>query len=240
MGHCWPWPPAAVIGPRPAAVLTCSNVPGPFIGFHGYSRPPASWHETPIGVSAYVVVRQGSPCSGQSTGGFEGVWFYNSNQGTDWLIAGVKTLSAMGSLCPRSYIGGSSGWSEYSGCLAEGTQVTSIIAWNGPSGPYPGNQGTDWGYQLSSGTISDSVVFNPWAAGWSFNVAYGSMVRDTGGNIPGSSGARGRQFALGIQAVDTSQFRQVPAYLLNASAPALRYYSYANSSDDIVNYTDPS
>jgi len=226
--------------PRPESPLACTSSGTLFTGFHGYSRAPASWNETPIGASAYVIARQGSPCLGSLIGGFEGVWFYNGNVSSDWLRAGVMTLSAMGSLCPRSYVSGSFGWSVYSGCIAEGTQVTSIIAWIGPWGPYPGNQPTDWGYRLSSGTVSYSVVFNPWAAGWSFNVAYGGMVADTGANIPGSAGARGRQFAMGIQAVDTGQFRQVPAYLLNSSYPALRYYSYANSNDDVTNYTDPS
>lgn len=243
LGPLWalsgPFPPTGN-APRPETSLACTYQPGPFTGFHGYARSPANWNETPIGVSAYVIARQGSPCVGQLIGGFEGIWFYNANQGSDWLRAGVMTLSVMGSLCPRSYVSGSIGWSIYSGCLAEGTQVTSIISWNGPWGPYPGNQPTDWGYQLSSGSVFYSVVFNPWAAGWSFSVAYGGMVIDTGGNIPGSSGARGRQFAMGIQAVDTGQFRQVPAYSLNSSSPTLRYYSFANSNDDVVNYTDPS
>lgn len=59
----------------------------------------------------------------------EGVWFYNSNATGDWMIAGVKTITTLESTFPRSYLAGSTGnWNRIYGCVAEGSQVASIIA----------------------------------------------------------------------------------------------------------------
>ncbi|HEY5155808.1 MAG TPA: hypothetical protein VIJ47_13790 [Acidimicrobiales bacterium] len=223
-----------------AAVGSCaSGFSNYFAGYTGYSRPPASWNETPEGTSAYIVTRDGPVCTNK---------VYPNTFSTTWVMlqAGGSKYAQAGFIrdqnCNRyftEYDNGSPSFSRninQSYCVPYGSQHTYRVLYNGPPGAYPPPGGTLAMY--TDGLTVNSFI-DPWASGWSMIPSYSGETTDLVNDVPGAAWAWTDMPAMGIQSVDTGALRSTPCYLTHAAPGGPRYFSNASGCDHTWSWTDP-
>ncbi len=232
-----------------ASATTCGSETNAQVGYDGYSRPPASWAETPEGVSGYVMVRNGPVCSNRS---------YPYTFSTAWVMlqdAGISNhYSQAGYMydntapCMRLYneynVG--NGFVRHLGaCATQGMNVTADVYYTGSTGPYPPPGG---GLEMEASqpvpiALSNYMPYDPWALGWGFQPTFFGEVDHSGPNdVPGSAYYPADISALGIQRVTDGNYHPIPCYLsrysYNLPSPN-RYYTDALGCDHIRTWTDP-
>jgi hypothetical protein len=233
-----------------ASATTCGSESPAQIGYDGYSTPPASWGQTPEGVSAYIMARNGPVCSNKSypyTWSTAWVMLQDNGVSNHYAQAGYMYDNTSG--CMRLYdeynIGG--GFTRHLGaCVTQGVRVTALVEYTGGIGPYP--PAGDHGMTMQTSqplpiALSNYMPFDPWQLGWSFQPTFFGEVDHSGPNdVPGSSYATADISAMGIQRVSDGATVTIPCYLLrytsNLPIPN-RYYASASGCDHIRVWTYP-
>ena len=239
----------SILNSESASATTCGSQTNGQIGYDGYSRPPASWAETPEGVSGYVMVRNGPVCSNLS---------YPYTFSTAWIMlqdAGISNHYAQSGYmydntipCMRLYneynIG--NGFVRHLGaCASQGVNVTAQVFYTGATGPYPpGGNGLEMeASQPVPIALSNYMPYDPWTLGWSFQPTFFGEVGHSGPNdVPGSVYYPADLSALGIYRVSDGALVTIPCYLARYSSnlpSPNRYYTSASSCDHIRTWTDP-
>lgn len=221
-----------------------------WVGYLGYSRSPASWNESPEGVSGYLQVRPGYMCPdyGYDNNGQSSAWFMLQSQGSQTEYAQAGFTNVYG--CITSFTEWAhAGYDQRKtgrDCLPIGGVYTVSVTYTGPRGPNPT---CNCGNLLLSGPDNlDETTFDPWIAGWRMSPAFQGETVYVNNEMPGSNTSPTGMTSLGIQSVDTSALRQIPCYL-NKWAPdgsanfpynPPQYYANATACDNISVWNYPA
>lgn len=229
--------------PQAAATGLCGSPHNYFGGYTGYVTLPASWNETPEGVSSYIVTRDGPVCANLA---------YDKTFSTSWIMlqstGGQHKYAQAGFIfdgtCNRYYTEYNNGWGyggfvrnvAFSTCVAYGSQHTYRVQYIGPVGPYPPPGGS---LKMFTDGLTVNSGIDPWASGWSMIPTYSGETSDLANDIPGAAWAWVDVPAMGIQSVDTGTFRPTPCYLGHAAPGGPRYYAGSVACDHTYQWTDP-
>lgn len=233
----------------PAFASTCGSQSPAQIGYAGYTSLPSSWSQTPEGVSAYIMARNGPVCSNLSypyTWSTAWVMLQDDGVSNHYAQAGYMYDNTSG--CMRLYneynIG--AGFTRHLGaCVTQGVKVTANVYYTGAAGPYPpGGHGLSM--QTSQPTpiaLSNYMPYDPWTLGWSFQPTFFGETDHSGPNdIPGSVYAKADISAMGIYRVSDGAQVPIPCYLSKYSSnlpSPNRYFANASGCDHIRVWTNP-
>ncbi len=237
----------AIVGmfvyPGLAGASTCGSSLSPAQnGYAGYATYPASWAQTPEGVSGYIESRLGPVCSNKnfpSTFSTAWVMLQDYNVGNHYAQAGYMYDNTAG--CNRYFtewnVGGGYHRALGACALSDGEEVTSRVEYQGSPGAYPPTVST---MLLSAGSVTTVANFDPWNEGWTFSPTFAGEVDHTVNDVPGSVYYKADLSSLGIQSVSTGNLIQVPCYLRSYwNGSTARYYHTAYGCDHIAVWTDP-
>jgi hypothetical protein len=226
------------------ANANCYEVLGPnhfnhLIGYDGYSRPPASWDETPEGTSAYILTRNAALCPNEAPPiNVSTTWVMLEDNGKrdHYIQAGYQSYFN----CMRFFVewnlgGYNNQTTHYGDCATQGVAYTYHVEYVGHSGPYPPCCGS---MQMQAGTLYDAANFDPWHQNWSMQPLFMAETVDYADDVPGTVGMTADHTAMGIQSVATGTLRSVPCYLSKV-ADTSRYHSTASGCDHIWFWTNP-
>jgi hypothetical protein len=212
-------------------------------GYHGYVRPPSSWHETPEGVYSDVLARTPSMCATDGSA---------TNFSTTWVMIYDQTPSMtryMQTGFRRNAGGCLQSWAEWndgygltdvydSGCVSDGSYVSYQVAFIGAPGPYPAPSPSNRFAAYAGYTVLGLTATDPWANGWSFTPGLFGESYYAASDIPGTPSVPSYLLHMQIKSVDTGTWTAIPAYL-DAYHQRPNYCYWSLDSQDVYVYTDP-
>lgn len=221
-------------------------------GYHGYSRPPYSWNETPEGVSGSLLVRVPNVClTSFWPNNRSRAWVMLANQNASQSYAQTGYIRYTTSIpsginqCMLSFAAYRHDVSQVqmtaydlSTCLTTNSYYDYYVLYTGPAGsnPYP----FSWQLAMKQGAYNTLLLtpWDPWGQGWSFQPQYyGEASYSDVNGIPGTAGAVANMDWIGIQSVDTGTLRYAPCYLiLDIQSP--RFNATSTSCQNVSMWTN--
>lgn len=235
-----------------AAPYTCSTSQGGFEGYGGYTSPPTTVHNTPVGVSGRIVSSTLSFCTiGRPDDLFASSWVMLDDQSGTRGLAQTGLIREGGAGHPDN--GCMTPFFEYHHDASSGFAPPAGQRYDYPDTCVPDNtlytfyvlrvsdaNGNHLHLGIGSGTVAGPIYTTTWTTDTWRVIAplYSSEVNRAGADIPGRPSSPAIFRDLGIQSADGSGLIPVPCYL-NQVSTAPRGHSAANNCQLFFTWTDP-